>query len=83
MRTGWSKLLVKILEKISNLLEELDNYNFNWRCRYLNSLLKAMIDGFAGQAAIGMPPSPERILGDGVQMLLQGLLARDATPGDP
>jgi len=45
-------------------------------------ILKAMIDGFAGQAAIGMPPSPDRILGDGVQMLLQGLLARDATPGE-
>jgi AcrR family transcriptional regulator len=37
-------------------------------------MLKATIDGFAGQAAIGMRPDPERLLGDGMQMILRGLL---------
>ena len=44
MRRGWSKALVEILEKISNLLEEVDDFDFNWRCRYLNALTKAMLD---------------------------------------
>jgi len=44
MRAGWSKQLVDILEKISNLLEEVDDFDFNWRCRYLNCLVKAMFD---------------------------------------
>ena len=44
MRPGWSKLLVEILEKVSNLLEEIDDFDFNWRCRYLNCLIKAMFD---------------------------------------
>ena len=35
---------MEILEKISNLLEENDDFDFNWRCRYLNSLTKAMLD---------------------------------------
>ena len=40
----WSKNFVDIIEKISNLLEEVDDSDFNWRCRYLNVLVKAMID---------------------------------------
>lgn len=44
MRPGWSKQLVDILEKISNLLEEVDDFDFNWRCRYLSCLVKAMFD---------------------------------------
>jgi hypothetical protein len=44
MRNGWSKLLVEIIEKISNMLEEIDDFDFNWRCRYLNALIKAMFD---------------------------------------
>lgn len=44
MRFGWSKYLVDILEKISNLLEEADDSDFNWRCRYLNGLCKALED---------------------------------------
>ena len=44
MRPGWSKHLVEILEKVSNLLEEADDSDFNWRCRYLNALCKAMSD---------------------------------------
>ena len=44
MRQGWSKQLVDILEKVSNLLEEADDFDFNWRCRYLNCLVKAMFD---------------------------------------
>jgi hypothetical protein len=44
MKPGWSKNLVEILEKISNLLEEMDDSDFNWRCRYLNALVKAMFD---------------------------------------
>jgi hypothetical protein len=44
MRPGWSKLLVEILEKVSGLLEEIDDFDYNWRCRYLNCLIKAMFD---------------------------------------
>lgn len=44
LRPGWSKQLVEILEKISNLLEDVDDFDFNWRCRYLNCLVKAMFD---------------------------------------
>mmetsp|Transcript_23217 Transcript_23217/g.22762 ORF Transcript_23217/g.22762 Transcript_23217/m.22762 type:complete len:123 (+) Transcript_23217:494-862(+) len=44
MKPGWSKNLVEMLEKISNLLEEMDDSDFNWRCRYLNALVKAMFD---------------------------------------
>lgn len=44
MKPGWSKNLIEILEKISNLLEEADDSDFNWRCRFLNALAKAMFD---------------------------------------
>ena len=33
-----------MLERVSNLLEESDDSDFNWRCRYLNALGKAMFD---------------------------------------
>jgi len=45
MRPGWSKYIADILEKVSNLLEEADDSDFNWRCRYLNGLCKALKDG--------------------------------------
>ena len=38
-------------------------------------MLKAMIDGLGGQAAIGIRPDVPRLLSDGVQVILQGLLA--------
>jgi len=44
MRPGWSKNTAEILEKISNLLEEADDSDFNWRCRYLSALCKALVD---------------------------------------
>lgn len=44
MRNGWSRNCVEILEKVSNLLEEADDSDFNWRCRYLNGLCKAFTD---------------------------------------
>jgi hypothetical protein len=44
MKPGWSKNLVEFLEKISALLEEMDDSDFNWRCRYLTALVKAMFD---------------------------------------
>jgi hypothetical protein len=44
MRPGWSKFIVDVLEKISNLLEEADDSDFNWRCRYLNALCKSLVD---------------------------------------
>jgi len=37
-------------------------------------LLKAMIDGLAGQSAIGIRPDKDRLSGDGIQVLLHGLL---------
>ena len=44
MRNGWYKHVVEIIEKLSNLLEEADDSDFNWRCRYLSALVKAMFD---------------------------------------
>ena len=44
MRPGWSKHIAEILEKISNLLEEADDSDLNWRCRYLSGLCKSLVD---------------------------------------
>ena len=44
MRPGWSKYIVDVLEKISNLLEEADDSDMNWRCRYMNALCKSLSD---------------------------------------
>ena len=38
-------------------------------------MLKAMIDGMAGQSAIGIRPDRDRLLGDGLKMLLHGIIA--------
>jgi AcrR family transcriptional regulator len=38
-------------------------------------MLKAMIDGFAGQAAIGVHPDRQRLVTEGFQMILRGVLA--------
>lgn len=40
-------------------------------------MLKAVIDGLAGQSAVGIRPDRERLATDGIQMILYGLLARD------
>ena len=44
MRPGWSKHTAEIFEKISNLLEEADDSDLNWRCRYMSALCKALVD---------------------------------------
>ena len=41
-------------------------------------MLKAIIDGMAGQSAIGVRPERERLLGDGINMILYGILAPPA-----
>jgi AcrR family transcriptional regulator len=41
-------------------------------------MLKALIDGLAGQSAVGVRPDVERLQTDGLRMLMQGLL-----PGRP
>ncbi len=38
-------------------------------------LLKALVDGLAGQSAIGLRPDAQRLAGDGIQAILQGILA--------
>jgi len=38
-------------------------------------MLKAIIDGLAGQSAIGIRPDRDRLVNDGIQLLLYGLLA--------
>lgn len=38
-------------------------------------MLKAIIDGMAGQSAVGIRPDRERLLTDGIQMILYGILA--------
>ena len=45
MKQDWMKFLTEILEQVSNLLEESDDFDSNWRCRYLNSLMRALFDG--------------------------------------
>lgn len=41
-------------------------------------MLKAMIDGMAGQSAIGIRPDRERLMNDGLQMILHGILTPEA-----
>jgi len=43
-------------------------------------VLKAMIDGLAGQSAIGIRPDQERLSTDGIRLILQGLLSPEARP---
>jgi AcrR family transcriptional regulator len=38
-------------------------------------ILKAIIDGMAGQSAIGVRPDKDRLMQDGLQMILHGILA--------
>jgi hypothetical protein len=38
-------------------------------------MLKAFIDGLAGQAAVGVRPDVERLSTDGVRLIMSGLLA--------
>lgn len=38
-------------------------------------ILKAIIDGMSGQSAIGIRPDRERLMTDGIQMVLYGILA--------
>ncbi len=38
-------------------------------------MLKALIDGLAGQSAIGVRPDRDRLLGGGIGMILHGILA--------
>jgi AcrR family transcriptional regulator len=39
-------------------------------------LMKAIIDGFAGQASIGIRPDKDRLIQDGIGVLLHGILAK-------
>lgn len=39
-------------------------------------LFKALIDGLAGQAAIGIRPEPERLTSAGIDTILHGIIAR-------
>lgn len=43
-------------------------------------MLKALIDGMAGQSAIGLRPDKESLVTDGIQMILHGILAPGAPP---
>jgi hypothetical protein len=38
-------------------------------------MLKAVIDGLAGQSAIGFRPDQERLLDGGIQFILNGIIA--------
>ncbi len=41
-------------------------------------LLKALIDGMAGQSAIGIRPNKERLSSNGIELILRGILAPGA-----
>ena len=43
-------------------------------------MLKAFIDGLAGQAAVGIRPDVQRLSADGVRLILEGLI--QANPGE-
>ena len=44
-------------------------------------VFKALVDGLAGQSAVGIRPDKERLAADGIQTLLHGLLApRETSP---
>lgn len=43
-------------------------------------MLKALIDGLAGQSAVGVRPDVDRLSRDGLRVLLHGLLARGRAP---
>ncbi len=43
----------------------------------VGQILKALIDGLAGQSAVGVRPDVERLSSDGLRMLLSGLMPRD------
>jgi hypothetical protein len=40
-------------------------------------LLKAFVDGLAGQSAVGIRPDVERLSTDGIRLILEGLRATD------
>jgi hypothetical protein len=42
----------------------------------VGQMLKALIDGLAGQSAVGMRPDVARLSSDGIRMLLHGMLPR-------
>ena len=42
-------------------------------------MLKAFIDGLAGQAAVGVRPDVRRLSTDGVQLIMKGLLVEEGT----
>jgi TetR/AcrR family acrAB operon transcriptional repressor len=46
-------------------------------------VLKALIDGLAGQSAIGIRPDKERLSTDGILMLLNGMIAPEAALSPP
>lgn len=41
---GWAKHLTQIVEWVSNLLEERDDSDSDWRCRFLQVLATCLID---------------------------------------
>jgi AcrR family transcriptional regulator len=45
----------------------------------LAQILKALIDGFAGQSAIGVRPDKEKLANDGIGMILHGLLQKGSS----
>lgn len=46
-------------------------------------VLKAMIDGLAGQSAIGVRPDQARLSSDGLRLILEGLLEPPTVPARP
>ena len=43
-------------------------------------MLKALIDGLAGQSAVGVRPDVERLSSDGLRLILKGLLPGRSNP---
>jgi len=44
LKPNWEKFFVDILEKIDKMFEEVDEADYNWRCRFTWLLFHCMYD---------------------------------------
>jgi hypothetical protein len=44
IKPGWAKSMAEIVEKLSNLLEDNDDSDYNWRYRYMAVLVQSFMD---------------------------------------
>jgi hypothetical protein len=69
---------IRFVEKIAAVVQQgVDEGTFEaYDPLAVGLFLKALIDGLAGQSAVGVRPDVERLTTDGVRLLLTGLLPK-------